>query len=101
MVIGKPHSLGSRLGLRSNRRYTRARSPKQSEMHSLPRSPKRKLRECGWWHVNGPRFDSWEPRTCAIKTWISGFHALRPPTNPTDGRPRIGSRHARRLAQAG
>jgi hypothetical protein len=57
MVIGKPHSLGSRLGLqsrlrfgrerevRSNRKCTRARRSEVIGDTPVPRSPKRKLRD--------------------------------------------------------
>jgi len=32
------------------------RASKQSAMCPLPRSPKRELRECGWQHIQDPRF---------------------------------------------
>jgi hypothetical protein len=34
-------------------------SAKQSEVHAVPGSPKRKLRECGWPHVQHLRFPRW------------------------------------------
>ena len=34
-------------------------SAKQSELHAVPGSPKRKLRECGWPHVQHLRFPRW------------------------------------------
>jgi hypothetical protein len=36
------------------------RASKQAEMHAVPGSPKRELRECGRPHVQHPRFPRWQ-----------------------------------------